>query len=128
MDHSASSPLPNDDSVMGENLDGEVYGLSDLCWSQQIAVCVKRIGQQRWGSNSRAHFVNNREESNEEDEDIEDDSDFDHDLASDEGIEGYEDEGDEMFAGPGQEGVSLWDSLGGRFFKRGISIRGKASG
>ena len=27
MDHSASSPLPNDDSVMGENLDGEVYVL-----------------------------------------------------------------------------------------------------
>ena len=42
----ASSPLPYDDidAGMGENLDGEVYGLSNLRRSQRIAGHVKNIG------------------------------------------------------------------------------------
>src|ERR1700678_1177692 len=45
------SPLPNDDAGMhmGKNLDGEVYGLSNLRRSRRIADGVKKIGQQRWG-------------------------------------------------------------------------------
>jgi hypothetical protein len=49
-------------------------------------------------------FVNNGEESNEEEEkdlDIEDEPISDFDIASD------EEDDDEMFARPGQEGISL---------------------
>ena len=41
-DHPAPSPLPDDDPVMGVNLDGEVYGLSNLRQSRCIASCVER--------------------------------------------------------------------------------------
>jgi hypothetical protein len=122
MDHRAPSPL----------LDDEVYGLSNLCWSQQITGCVEKIGQQWWGLDAPAHLVNDREEENREEEEyMEDDEPIGNfDVASDEGLEGYEDDDHdhEMFAGSGQEGISLWDSLGKGFFERGISIRGKASG
>jgi hypothetical protein len=96
--------------------DSEVYGLSNLRRSQRIAGNVEQISQRRWGSNVRADFVNNRESDEEEEEDIEDDGDFDIDVDSD-GLEGYEDDDDELFAGPGQEGISLWDSLGDGFLK-----------
>jgi hypothetical protein len=119
-----SEPLPHDDADagmdMGENLD-EVYGLSNLRRSRRIADGVEKIGQQRWGSNVSAHFVNNGEKSDEEEEeDIEDDepiSDIDFDIASD------EDDDDEMFAGPGQEGISLWDSLGEGFLREVSQLR-----
>ena len=124
MDERASSPPPNDDAGMGENLDDEVYGLSNLCWSQQIAGHVENIVQQWWGSNAPANFVNNREESDEEEEDIEDDESIsDFDVASDEGLEGYDDDDDnEMFARPGQEGISLWDSLGEGFLREASQL------
>ena len=122
MDHPAPSispdPLPDDDAGMhiGENIDAEVYGLSNLRRSRRVADSVKRISEQRWGSNASVHFVDNREESDEEEEDIEDDesiNDFDIDVDRD--VASDEDEDDEMFAGPGQEGISLWDSLGEGF-------------
>jgi len=96
--------------------DNEVYGLSNLRPSRRIAGNVEQISQQRWGSNVPADFVNNRE-SDEEDpeEDIEDDGDFDVDVSD--GLEGYEEDDDELFAGPGQEGISLWDSLGDGFLR-----------
>jgi hypothetical protein len=77
MDHPAPSisPLLNDD--------GEVYGLSNLCQSQWIA---EKIGQQWWGSDAPVHFVNNGEESNEEEEenpDMEDKFISNSDIASD---------------------------------------------
>jgi hypothetical protein len=106
-------------------LDGEVYGLSSLRRSRRIADGVQKIGQQRWGSNASAHFVNNREleESDEkEEEDIDDDEpigDFDIDVASDD----EDDDIDEMFAGPGQEGISLWDSLGEGFLREASQLR-----
>jgi hypothetical protein len=121
---SSPDPLPNDDidAGMGENLDGEVYSLSNLRRSGRIAGCVENIGQQRWGSNAPAHFVNNREESDEEEEDIEDDEPIsDFDVASDEDLEEDEDE-DELFAGPGLEGISLWDSLGEGFLKEASQL------
>jgi hypothetical protein len=95
MDHLAPSisPLLNND--------GEVYG---LCQSQQIA---KKIGQQWWGSDAPVHFVNNGEESDEEEEedpDMEDKPISNSDIASD------KEDDNEMFAEPGQEGISLWDS------------------
>jgi len=123
-DHPAPSPLPNDDAGMGENLNGEVYGLSNLRRSRRIAETVEKIGQQRWGSNASVHFVNNREESDEEEEeDIEDDEpNGDSDVASDEGLEGYEDDEDELFAEPGQEGISLWDSLGEGFLREASQL------
>ena len=34
---------------MGENLDGEVYGLTNLHRSQWIAEGIEKIGQQWWG-------------------------------------------------------------------------------
>ena len=115
-DHQAPSPLPNDNAGMGENLDGEVYGLTKLHRSRQIADGIEKIGQQRWGSNASVHFVNDREESNEEEEDIEDDEpNGDYGVASDEDLERSEDDDDELLAGPGQEGISLWDSLGEGF-------------
>ena len=116
-------PLPDDDIGMGENLN-EVYGLSNLRWSQRIAGGVRKIGQQRWGLNASVNFVNDREESDEEEEeDIEDESNDDLDVASDEGLEGYEDdEEEELFAGPGQEGISLWDSLGEGFFREASQL------
>ena len=120
---SLAPSIPNDDTGMGANLDGEVYGLSNLRRSQRIAGCVKKIGQQRWRSNAPAHITSNREESDEEEEkDAEDDEPFsDFDVASDEGLEGYEDD-DGMFAGPGQEGISLWDSLGEGFLREASQL------
>jgi len=122
----ASSPLPNYDididAGMGKNLDGEVYGLSNLRRSRRIAGCVKNIGQRRWGSNAPTHFVNDREESDEEEEeDIGDDKSIsDFDVASD---DGYDDDDDgETFAGPGQEGISLWDSLGEGFLQEASQL------
>jgi hypothetical protein len=120
IDSPAPSPLPNDDAGMGENFDGEVYGLSNLRRSRRIADGVKKIGQQRWGSNAPVHFVNDREESDEEEEeeeeDIEDDEPIsDFDVASDE-------EDDELFAGPGLEGISLWDSLGEGFLREASQL------
>ena len=43
--------------------------------------------------------------------DMEDESISKSDIASD------EEDDDEMFAGPGQEGISLWDSLGEEFLR-----------
>ena len=94
--------------------DGEVYGLSNLHQSRQIADGVEKIGQQQWGSNPPVHFVNNGEESDEEEEedmDMEDEPISESDIASDE-------DDDEMFVGPGQEGISLWDSLGEGFLRK----------
>jgi hypothetical protein len=133
IDHEGPSGLTHDDSLlpdhpagMGENLNGEVYGLSNLRRSRRIADTVEKISQQRWGSNASVHFVNNREEtqeSDEEEEDIEDDEpNGDFDVTSDEGLEGYEDDDDEMFAGPGQEGISLWDSLGEGFLREASQL------
>ena len=64
--------------------------------------------------NSTCH---DREESDdEEEEDIEDDEpNGDFGVASDEDLEGSEDDDDELLAGPGQEGILLWDSLGEGF-------------
>src|ERR1700678_1106368 len=96
MDHSAPSISPHPDD------DAEVYGLSNLRRSRRIADGVEKIGQQWWGSNASVHFVNDEEGSDEEEEedpDMEDEPISDSDIASD----------DDMFAGPGQEGISLWD-------------------
>ena len=111
----------HDDAGMGEHLNGEVYGLSNLRRSRRIADRVEKIGQQWWGSNINAsvHFVNNREESEEEEEVIEDDEpNGDFDVAgSDEDLEGYEDEdNDDLFAGPGQEGISHSGIVWGKVF------------
>jgi hypothetical protein len=97
--------------------DDEVYGLSNLRRSRRIAGNVEQISQRRWGSDVPVDFVNNRESDEEEDleEDIEDDGDFDVDVSD--GLEGYEEDDDELFAGPGQEGISLWDSLGDGFLR-----------
>ena len=116
MDYTAlsTSPLPNDDAGMHMGNDGKVYGLSNLCQSQWIADGVEKIGQQWWGSNAPVHFVNNGEESDEEEEedmDMKDEPTSESDIASD------EEDDNEMFAGPGQEGISLWDSLGKGFLR-----------
>jgi hypothetical protein len=113
---------------MGENLNSEVYGLSNLRRSRRIADGVEKIGQQRWGLNASVHFVNDREKSDEEEEDVEDDEpNSDFDVASDEGLEGYDDDDDdddgELFAGPGLEGISLWDSLGEGFLREASQLR-----
>ena len=100
MDHPAPSISPRPDD------DAEVYGLSNLCWSQQIADGVEEISQQQWGSNAPAHFVNNGEESEEEEE--ERDLDMEDEPISD---SDDEDDDDELISGPAQEGISLWDSL-----------------
>jgi hypothetical protein len=58
--------------------------------------------------------VNNGERSDkeeEEDPDMEDEPISDSDIASE------EEEDNEMFAEPGQEGISLWDSLGEGFLR-----------
>src|ERR1700678_1631717 len=102
MDHPAPSISPRPDN------DAEVYGLSNLRRSRRIADGVEKIGQQRWGSNASVHFVNDEEE---EDPDMEDEPISDSDIASD------EEDDDDMFAGPGQEGISLWDSLGEGFLR-----------
>ena len=97
---------------MGENLDGEVYGLTNLCQSQWIAEGIEKIGQQQWGSNVSVHFVNDREESDdeEEEEDIEDDEpNSDFGVASDEDLKGSEDNDDE-----------LWQDQARRVFCSGI--------
>jgi hypothetical protein len=125
-DYPARSPLPDDDAGMGEN-QGEVYGLSNFRRSRRIADSVEKIGQQRWGLNAPVHLANDREESDEEEVDIEDDDDLigDFDVASDEGLEGYDDDDDdddELFAGPGQEGISLWDSLGEGFLREASQL------
>jgi hypothetical protein len=59
--------------------------------------------------------VNNGEESNEEEEEEEDEEE---DM-EDEPISDFdnEDNDDELFSGPGQEGISLWDSLGEGFLR-----------
>ena len=113
---------------MGENLIGEVYGLSNLRRSRRIADGVEKIGRQRWRSNASVDFVNDRDKSNEEEEEEDIDDDGDSDIASDEGLDGYDDDDDdELFAGPGLEGISLWDSLGEGFLKEasqlGMSFR-----
>jgi hypothetical protein len=147
LDRPAPSPLDNDDDPisldssesmmgedrdpphagMGENLNGEVYGLSNLRRSRRIADGVEKIGRQRWRSNASVDFVNDREESDEEEEEEDIDDDGDSDIASDEGLDGYDDDDDELFAGPGLEGISLWDSLGEGFLKEasqlGMSFR-----
>ena len=70
-------------------------------------------------------FVNDREESNEEEEDIEEEDIEDEPIINyDEGLEGYEDDDDD-FAGPGQEGISLWDSLGEGFLREVSQLEGK---
>jgi hypothetical protein len=122
--HLAPSPLSNDDVGMGENLNSEVYGLSNVRRSRRIADYVREIGQQRWGSKASVHFVNDTEESDEEEEeDIEDDEPYDDfDVASDEGLEGSEDDDDRLFAEPGQEGISLWDSLGEGFLREASQL------
>jgi hypothetical protein len=62
------------------------------------------------------HFENNRESSDEEEEeDIEDDEP----NGDDEGLEGYD---DELFAGPGLEGISLWDILGEGFLREASQL------
>jgi hypothetical protein len=68
--------------------------------------------------------MNDREESDEEEEeDIEDDEpNGDFDVASDEDLEGYEDDDDELFAGPCLEGISLWDTLGEGFLKEASKL------
>src|SRR5271170_2171168 len=95
MDDPGPSGLINDDAVdIGENCEGEVYALSKLRCSRRIANCVEQIGQQQWGSNHIAQFVNNREKNDKEDEDVEVDepvSDFD-----DEGLEEDEDDNDKL--------------------------------
>ena len=117
MDHPAPSPLPINDAGMGENLDSEVYGLSNLRQSRWIAAHVERMGQQWWKSNASVHVVNDREESDEKEEDIEEeDIEYDELICDfDEGMEGYEEDNGGLFGGPGQEGISLWDSLGEGF-------------
>ena len=70
--------------------------------------------------------MNDREESDkEEEENIEyDESISDFDVARDEGLDliGSEDDDGEMFAGPGLEGISLWDSLGEGFLKEASQL------
>ena len=60
------------------------------------------------------HFVNNGEESNEEEEE---DMDMEAEPISESDIASDKEDNDEMFAGPGQEGISLWDSLGDGFLR-----------
>jgi hypothetical protein len=142
LDSPAPSPLDNDDypipldssesmmvedldpphAGMGENLKGEVYGLSNLRRSRRIADGVEKIGRQRWRSNASVDFVNDREGSDEEVEEEDIDDDGDSDIASDEGLDGYDDDDDELFAGPGLEGISLWDSLGEGFLKEASQL------
>jgi hypothetical protein len=107
MDHLPASISPSPDNG------AEVYGLSSLRRSQRIADGVEKIGQQRWGSNASVQFVNNGEESNEEEEEEEEEN------MEDEPISNFDDEDDddELFSGPGQEGISLWDSLGEGFLR-----------
>src|ERR1700678_3333748 len=102
MDYSAPSISPRPDD------DAKVYGLSNLRRSRRIADAVEKIGQQRWGSNASVQFVN---DEGEEDPNMEDEPISDSDIASD------EEDDDDMFAGPGQEGISLWDSLGEGFLR-----------
>ena len=121
-DPAPTSSFPNDDASIRGNIDSDVYGLSNLRWSRQIAGTVEKIGQQRWGTltNAPVQFVNNREESDEEEELEEDADDDEFETISDFNVAGDEEDEedeDEMFAGPGQEGVSLWDSLGEGFLR-----------
>jgi hypothetical protein len=57
--------------------------------------------------------VNDGEESNEEEEEEEEED------MEDEPISDFDDKDDdnELFSGPGQEGISLWDSLGEEFLR-----------
>lgn len=111
------SHLTMNDAIMEEpTSDPEVYGLSKLRRSGRLANCVEEIAHKRWGSKPGAHFVNDKEESDEEDEeDIQDDVSV-ADSDGDEVLEGDEDD-DELFAAPTQEGISLWDLLGEGFLK-----------
>ena len=107
-----------------------VYGLSTLRCSGWIANHVEQVGQQRWVLNNTVHFTNDREENeeeNENEEDVEPVSDFYVD--GDEGLEGGDkglkesegDDDDDLIAGQGQEGISLWDTLGEGFLKRHLN-------
>jgi hypothetical protein len=58
--------------------------------------------------------VNNGKESNKEEEE---DLDMEDEPISDSDIASNEEEDDEIFARPGQEGISLWDSLGEGFLR-----------
>lgn len=99
--------------------DNEVYGLSTLRRSGRITKHVEQIGQQRWGLKNIVLFVNDREESSEEEPDTEDDE-----CASDSYVDTDEDmEGDgELIAGHGLEGISLWDTLGEGFLKEAAQL------
>ena len=109
-----------------------VYGLSTLHCSGQIANNVEQVGQQQWVLNNTVHFTNDREENeeeNKEEEDVEPVSDFyvDSDKGlegGDEDLEGSEgdDDDDELIAGQGQEGISLWDTLGEGFLKKASQL------
>lgn len=132
IDHEGPSHLARDvsdsshEDVMDHDhpRDDEVYGLSNLRRSRRIADVVEKIDQKRWKSNASVHFVDDGEESDideEEEEDIEDDE---PNGDSDEGLDGYEDDDDEdeLFAGPGMEGISLWDSLGEGFLREASQL------
>ena len=109
-----------------------VYGLSTLCCSGWIANHVEQVGQQWWVLNNIVHFINDREENeeeNEEEEDVESVCDFyvDSDKGlegGDEGLEGSggDDDDDELISGQGQEGISLWDTLGEGFLKEASQL------
>ena len=99
------------------NADGRnQYGLSTQRQSHRITEHVEWIGRVRWGTN-HAQFIKREEREEEEEEasiagDMEDEEDgMGHDD------DGLEDEEDMPFAEPGQEGVSVWDLVGGGFLK-----------
>lgn len=117
-----SSPT-NNDVIMGEVIDDEVYGLSQPRRSKRIANHLEQLGQQRWRPNDIIHLPNHRElvESDEEEQDIqEDEAVSDFDVDDDEGLEGDDD--DELIAGQGQEGISPWDILGEGFLKEASQL------
>jgi len=117
-----SSLTGTNDAVMGKNIDAEVYGLSKLRRSGRIANRVEKIHQQRWGSNGIALFVNDKEQSDEDEDDIEDDEPSSvFDVDADEGLEG-DDEDNELIAAQGQEGISVWDILGEGFLKEASQL------
>ena len=51
-----------------------------------------------------------------------DESNSDFDVASDEGLEGYDDDDDAPFAEPGEEGISPWDILGEGFLREASQL------
>jgi hypothetical protein len=66
-------------------------------------------------------FVNNGEESNkeEEEEEKEKEEEEEEEDMEDKPISDFDDEDDDddLFSGPGQENISLWDSLGEGFLR-----------